>query len=121
MYCKSFNSAGKSHFRNLCLTSSICDHQKPLSPSINSTFHKNNFPGLLRKSNHLTNFVLSSEEVLATPLPYLFHYSPSLSPIPPAKSLLFLSITSCRNTGDPIGALGHPVGQHVVACFEADL
>jgi len=90
---------------------------------------------LLRKSNHLTNFGLSSEDVLATALPYLLHHSPSLSPITPSKSLLILSVISYRNTGDvvgtlghpvcalghPVGALGHPVRRSVVAYFEADL
>lgn len=121
MYCKSFNSAGRYHASNPNLTSSIQDHQKPLIPSTNSSFNKDNFPSLLRKSSHLTKFRLSSEEVLATPFPCVFHHSPSLIPIPPSKSLLLLSAGSCRNAGDPMGALGHPIGQLVVACFEADL
>ena len=98
------------------LTSSIHDHQKPLSSLPNSSFHKNNFPWLLRKSNHLTNSVLSSEEVLNTPLNYFSHHSPSLSPTPPSKSLLFLSARSCRNIEDPVGALGHPVGSIRTSC-----
>lgn len=94
------------------LTSSIHDPQKPLSPSPNSSFQKNNFPGLLSKSNgnHLTNSVLDSEGVIATPLPYFSHHSPSRRPTLPSKSLILLSAESCRNTGDLVGALGHPVG-----------
>lgn len=124
MYYRSFNSVGRSHDNNPNnpnLTSSIHDHQNPPSPSTNSSFHKNNFLGLLSNSNHLTSSVLSSEEVLATPLPYFFHHSPSLSPIPPSKSLLFLSSRSCRNVGYPIGELVHPIGRPIVACFEVDL
>ena len=64
----------------------------------------------MSKSNLLTNFGLSSEEVLDTPLPYFFHHSPFLTPIAPSKSLLLLSIRSCRNTGDLVGSLGHLVG-----------
>jgi len=116
MYCRSLNSVGISHAINPSLTSSIHDHQKPLSHSTNSSFYKNNFAGLLNKSNHLTSYVLSSEEALATPLPYHFHHSPSLSPIPPSKSLLLLSARSCRNTGDLVGALGHLVGNIRTSC-----
>ena len=121
MYYRSFNSAGRSHASNPSLTSSIHDHQKPLIPSTNSSFHKDKFPSLLIKSSHLTNFGLSSEEFLATPWPCFFHSSPSLSPIRPSKSLLLLSAGSYRNTRDPIGALPHPVGWPVVAYFEANL
>jgi len=82
----------------------------------------------LSKSNNLTNLGLSSEEVLATRLPYFFHHSPSLSQILSFESLLLLSAISHTNTGDLVGelghlvgALGHPIGQLVLACFEADL
>jgi len=121
IYCRSFNSEGRSHVISPSLTSFIHDHQQPLSPSTNSSVQNNNFPSLLSKSNYLTNFGLSSEEVLATPLPYFFHHSPSLSLIPPSKPLLMILVGSCRNTRDLVGALGHPVGRLVVACFEADL
>jgi len=128
MYCRSFNNVGRSHVSSPSLTSFIHYYQHPLSPSTNSSLHKNNFPGLLSKSNHLTNFGLNSKEVLATPLPYFFHHSPSLSHTPPSKPILMLSSGSCRNTGDhvgalghPVGAFGHPVGRPVVPCFEADL
>ena len=97
MYCRSFNSAGRYHANNPNLTSSMHDHQKLPSSSTDSSFHKNNFLGLLSKSNHLTNFGLSSEEVLATPLPCFFHHSPSLSRIPPSISPLFLLAGSCRS------------------------
>lgn len=103
------------------LTSSIHDHQKTLSPSPNPSFHKNNSLGLLSKSNHLTKFVLSSEEVLVTLLPYFSHLSPSLIPKPPSKSLIFLSAESCTNIGDLVRALGHLVGQPIVTYFEAEL
>lgn len=116
MYCRSVNSVGGFHANNPNLTSSIHDHQNPLSPSTNSSFHKKKFPSLLSKSNHLTNLCLSSEKVLATPLPFLFHHSPSLSPIPPSKSPVLLLVGFCRNTWDPIGALGHPVGSIRASC-----
>ena len=116
MYCKSFNSARGSHAYNPSLTSSIHNHQNPPSPSTNSSFHKNNFPGLLIKSSHLTNFGLSSKEVPATPFPRFFHHSPSLSPIPPSKSPLFLSAGSYRNIGDPVGAWRHLLGSIRTSC-----
>lgn len=103
------------------LISSIHDHQNPLILSPNWSFLKRKFPGLLSKSNHLTNSILSSEEVLVTFLPYFSHRSPSISPTPPSKLLLLLSPGSCRNTGDLIGALGHLVGRLAVACFEVEL
>jgi len=116
MYCRSFNSVGIYHAKSPSFISSTHDHQKPPSPSTNSSLHKNSFRGLLRKSSHLTNSVLSSKEVLATPFPYLFNHSPSLSPIPPSKSLLLLSVGSCQNTGDLVGALGHPIGSIRTSC-----
>jgi len=117
MQCRSLNNAERFHDQQ--------SHPNlihpwlsllPLDPSPNSSFLKNISPSLLSKSNHLTNSVLSSEGVLATPLPHFSHHSPSLSLTPPSKSLLLLSVASCRNTRDPVGAFGHHVGGIRTSC-----
>lgn len=109
VYFRSFKSAGRTHVNSPSLTSSIHNYQKRLITWTKLSFHKTNLPCLLSKSNHPRNYGLSSEEVLATSLPYYFHHSHSLRTIPLPKSLLMLSAWSCRNTGDLVGALGHPV------------
>jgi len=117
MQCKSFNST--KIFRDQQPHPNFippCLSLFPLSHSPNYSFHKNTCPSLLRKSNHLTNYVLSSEGVLGTPLPHFSHHSPSLSLTRPSKSLLFLSIMSCRNTRDHVGALAHHAGGIRTSC-----
>lgn len=117
MQCKSFSSTKRSHDQqhHPNLIHPWISHF-PLSPSPNSSFHKNTSPSLLRKSNHLIKYAMRFEGVLATPLPHISHHSPSLSPTPPSQSFLLLSARSCRNTRDPIGALGHPIGRIRTSC-----
>lgn len=117
MQCRSFNSIERFH-----------DHQPhpnlihpwlslfPLNPSPDSSFHKNISPSFWSKLNHITSSILSFEGVLVTPLPHFTHHSPSLIPTPPSKSLLFLLTKSYRNTGVPVGALGHHVGGIRTSC-----